>query len=241
MTYKTILKPLKLPKYEETKFNKKIPKSLKYGNPPLKYYNDFIKLKNPILNWKKYLNIIPKPQDHRSDAVKKELLYLKKLNKSLTKKQIKKINYYDNGEYNFHSFLKKHGYDTNLKLFIAMDNELAHVIHNIKHEINRPRPFQTALYHKVDLFPLKSLTAWSGSYPSGHGFQAVFWYKYYSYKFPKIKSKLKIFCKEYADSRIYAGYHYPSDNLVSKKLAKYFFEKNRFLTLEKKVKEKYNL
>jgi len=235
------LKPLKLPKYDETKFNKKIPKSLKYGNPSLKYYNDLIKLKNPILNWKKYLNIIPKPQDHRSDAVKKELLYLKKLNKSLTKKQIKKINYYDNNEYNFYTFLKKHGYNINFDLFLAMDNELGHVIHNIKHEINRPRPFQTALYHKVDLFPLISQSAWSASYPSGHGFQAIFWYKYLSIKFPEMKDKLKKYSKEYADSRIYAGFHYPSDNLASIKLANHFFKKNRYLKLEKKVKEKYNL
>ena len=90
MTYKRILKPLKLPKYEETKFNKKISKSLKYGNPSLDYYN-LIKIKDPILNWKKYLKIIPKPQDHRSDAVKKELIYLKKFNESLTKKQKKEL------------------------------------------------------------------------------------------------------------------------------------------------------
>ena len=76
------------------KITKKIPKSLKYGNPPIKYYNDFIKLKNPILDWKKYLKIIPKPQDHRSNAVKKELLYLKNLNKTILalKKDIKHEN-----------------------------------------------------------------------------------------------------------------------------------------------------
>lgn len=240
MTYKRILKPLKLPKYEETKFNKKISKSLKYGNPPLDYYN-VMKMKDPILNWRKYLKIIPKPQDHRSDAVKKELLYLKKLNESLTKKQKKRINLHDVPTYDFIDFLKENGYDVNFKLFKAINDELGNMILNIKNHINRPRPFQMALYHKIDLYPLRSQTAWSGSYPSGHGFQSAFWYKYYSYKFPKIKSKLKKFCKEYADSRIYAGYHYPSDNLVSIKLANHFFKKNRFLTLEKKVKEKYNL
>ena len=65
--------------------------------------------------------------------------------------------------------------------------------------------------------------------------------KFYSYKYPDIKKKLKKFGKEMADSRLYGGFHYPSDNLVSKQLVNIIFKKKIHLYLEKKVKEKYNL
>ena len=47
------------------------------------------------------------------------------------------------------------------------------------------------------------------------------------------------FGKELADSRIYGGYHYPSDNLVSEKLVKVFFRRKYHKNLERKIKEKY--
>ena len=56
---------------------------------------------------------------------------------------------------------------------------------------------------------------------------------------PHLKKKLMRFGKEYADSRIYGGYHYPSDNLVSNKIVDYFFKKKYHKNLEKNIKQKY--
>lgn len=241
MIYKTILDKLELPEYEISKIYKKIPKNIQYGNPA-RFAKKLLYLKKPILNWKKFIKYIPKPQDYRSDAVKKEILFLKNLQNNLTKTEIKRVYKHDRStRINFYDFIKMHGYSPSYSLYYRMNKELGHIILKLKMYYQRPRAFQISHYHNIELMPLDSNSAWSPAYPSGHGFQAYFWYKFYSYKYPKLKHVLKKFGKEMADSRLYGGYHYPSDNIVSKKLVDVFFEKNLHIYLEKKVKKKFFL
>lgn len=241
MTIKFILDKIELPKYKIGDINHGIIKNIKYGNPG-RIYLKMINFNNPILKWKKFLKLIPKPQDYRSTAVKKEMLYLKNLQDSLNKKYIKRIYEHDRkSDITFLNLIEENGYSVSDKFYLAMNKELAHIILKLKMHYQRPRPYQISHYHNIKLNPVDSTSAWTPAYPSGHGFQGYFWSKFYSYKYPDIKKKLKKFGKEMADSRLYGGFHYPSDNLVSKQLVNIIFKKKIHLYLEKKVKEKYNL
>lgn len=239
MYYKVILDKIKLPEYDDKKINKKIPKNIKYGNPA-HFAKKLIYLKNPIINWKKFLKYIPEPQDYRSNSVKKEILFLKDLENKLTKKMEKRVYEHDRpSNLSFLNLLINNGYSPSQDLFYYMNKELGYLIMKLKMYFQRPRAYQISHYHNIKLMPLDSTSAWSPAYPSGHGFQAYFWYRFYTYKYPKMRSILKKFGKEIADSRLYGGYHYPSDNLVSKNLVNIIFKKNYHIYLENKVKDKY--
>lgn len=241
MTMKLILDEVELPKYKEGSINRAIIKNIKYGNPIQEYQIHFVQLKDPILKWKKFLKLIPKPQDYRSTAVKKEILYLKNLQDSVNKKYVKRINEHDRSNIDFVDLIRENGYSVSERFYKKMNVEIGHIIIKLKMHYQRPRPYQIAHYHNIKFNPIASISAWSPSYPSGHGFHGYFWAKFFSYKYPDIKKKIKKFGKEMADSRLYGGFHYPSDNLVSKQLVNIIFKKKIHLYLEKKVKEKYNL
>lgn len=237
--YKPILKNLELPEYEFKKTYKGIPKNLVYGNPS-STYKKILNLKKPLFNWREFLKIMTPPDNDNSNIVKQEIEYLKKLNRKLTKKEINVIKFLDSSDENiFINFLKSNGVDEDKKMFNLINNELAYLIVKLKLHFQRPRPYQLAYHYNIKLHPLESISAWTPSYPSGHGFQGIFYARYYAWKYPHLKKELMRFGKEFADSRIYGGYHYPSDNLVSKKISDYFFKKKYHLTLEKKIKEKY--
>jgi hypothetical protein len=241
MPYKAILEELELPKYNTGGINNKIPKNIKYGNTA-RFGIKLLNLEDPILKWKKFTKYIPKPQDYRSNGVKKELLFLKNVQDNLDKKDIKRIYKLDRpSNINYIELLKENGYSPSTKKHNLFSLELGHLILKLKMHYQRPRAFQISHYHNIKLNPLDSTSAWTPAYPSGHGFQAYFWYKFYSIKYPKMKKKLKRFAKEMADSRIHGGYHYPSDNLISKKLVNIIFKKKLHISLEKKLKEKYNM
>ena len=240
MSYKAILYELNLPKYKTGTINTKIPKNIEYGNPA-RFGLDMLNLKDPILDWKKFTRLIPKPQDYRSKAVKKELIYLKKIQDILSKKEIKRIYQHDRpSKINFIQLLEDNGYYPSVKMYNLMNKEMGNFMINLKMHYQRPRAYQISHYHNIKLNPLDSTSAWTPAYPSGHGFQAYFWSKYYAIKYPKMKKKLERLGKEMADSRIYGGYHYPSDNLVSEKIVNIIFKKKIHIYLEKKIKEKYS-
>ena len=105
-----------------------------------------------------------------------------------------------------------------------MNNELSYIIIKLKNYFQRPRAYQLAYYYGIDLYPMES-GAWTPSYHLVMDFRYIF-ARYLSWKYPKLKKKLMRFGKEFADSRIYGGYHYPSDNLVSNQLVDYFLKKS---------------
>jgi hypothetical protein len=86
------------------------------------------------------------------------------------------------------------------------------LIFKLKYYYQRPRPYQLAQYYKLALFPFKSHSADTPSYPSGHGVQSYVTLNVIGNKYPEHYS----FCKEVIDdvffSREYLGIHYSSDN-----------------------------
>jgi len=96
---------------------------------------------------------------------------------------------------------------------IVTDPKIINIIMAYKYIYNRARPKQVVpnLINEENGTLLKSETANTPAYPSGHAFQAYYLAKILSKKFPKKKDRLMKLAKRISDIRIIAGLHYPSD------------------------------
>lgn len=90
---------------------------------------------------------------------------------------------------------------------------------------NRARPFQLAPYHKIPLFPMSSISAWTASYPSGHTMQAEALARFYAQKYPELADEFADVAKAISHTRLVGGYHYPSDILASETLVELLWGK----------------
>jgi len=85
------------------------------------------------------------------------------------------------------------------------------LITKLKFKFQRPRPYQLAHYYKLKLFPFKSVSADSPSFPSGHAFQTRILTEVIGNLYPKTYSFMQDVFKDICYSRIYLGHHYQSD------------------------------
>ena len=81
----------------------------------------------------------------------------------------------------------------------------------LKFFYQRPRPYQVAQYYKAKLFPFKSGSAISPSYPSGHAFQARLLTELIGNKYPEHYEFLKSLTHDISMSRMFLGLHFASD------------------------------
>lgn len=81
----------------------------------------------------------------------------------------------------------------------------------LKYHFQRPRPHQLAQYYKLKLFPFRSTSADSPSFPSGHSFEAKLITEVLGNKYPKTYSFMQSVFNEICYSRVYLGLHYQSD------------------------------
>jgi hypothetical protein len=102
--------------------------------------------------------------------------------------------------------------------------ESAIIIKEIKNKFNRPRPEQLAPYFGVDVNLLKSKTAKTPSYPSGHSTQSKLIAEIYGAQYPQHRQNLLKAAEECGVGRIMAGLHYPQDHSAGKYLAKRLFK-----------------
>lgn len=97
-----------------------------------------------------------------------------------------------------------------------IQNKLRPFILSLKKHYNRPRPYQFSYYTLQGLYPFKSKTAHTPSYPSGHSLQAYFLCKVISHHNPEKKNEIMEIADIISKSREVLGVHYKSDNLFSK-------------------------
>ena len=98
----------------------------------------------------------------------------------------------------------------------------------LKFFYQRPRPKQLSQYYKLKLFPYKSNTADTPSYPSGHTLQAYVMLNVIANKYPKANNFCQDLIDDVAYSRIYLGLHYPSDNEFAKEVGEAIMKNKEF-------------
>lgn len=107
-------------------------------------------------------------------------------------------------------------------------SDIKNLIFKLKYFYQRPRPYQLAQYYKLKLFPYKSYSSDTPSYPSGHTLEAYVILNVIADKHPNQYQ----FCKEMIDdvaySRLYLGLHYSSDNDFAKEVAKEILKHPKF-------------
>ena len=81
----------------------------------------------------------------------------------------------------------------------------------LKYHFQRPRPYQLAEYYKLKLFPYKSYSANTPSFPSGHAFQAKLLTEVIGNNYPDTYAFMRDLFNDICYSRIYLGLHYQSD------------------------------
>jgi len=106
------------------------------------------------------------------------------------------------------------------ELCIDIIKDIQDLIYKLKFYYQRPRPRQIAQYYKLKLFPYKSFTAHSPSFPSGHTVEAVVILNVIGNKNPTEYPFCKELIEDIAYSRVYLGHHFTSDNEGAKEVGK---------------------
>lgn len=105
-------------------------------------------------------------------------------------------------------------------LIIDIVKDIQGLIFKLKYYYQRPRPRQIAQYYKLKLFPYKSFTSNTPSFPSGHCAEAVVILNVIGNKYPTEYPFCKELIEDVAYSRVYLGHHFPSDNEGAKEIGR---------------------
>jgi hypothetical protein len=139
--------------------------------------------------------------------------------KSLSESKIKRFTYYD---YNLSNvvinFLKNYEIDAT-EMVEEIINMTKPLLLKIKYKYQRPRPYQLAYYYKDSLFPRKSSSADTPSFPSGHTFQMNLIQETIGSIYPNTYADLCKLTNEINEQRLYYGLHYASDLDFAKECA----------------------
>lgn len=173
-----------------------------------------------------------------SKAVREELNQLKDNVDALAADEsiIKRYRMYDQ---NMYLFFKKTFVEAKLddKAMLVVDDLMADIyplIYKLKYHFNRPRPYQLAKAYSLTLFPHKSFSVDSPSYPSGQTLISFVICHVMGNYYPKLFEYFDNLAKDIENSRVYLGANYPSDNDTSLFIADLIISDRIF-------KEKYQL
>ena len=208
-----------------------------YGNPTIEqlpYLSKKTFVDELFVELSKYT--FPK---NSSDATKEELNQLVDYTQALQGKNefLNRYKTYDRGLISyFEKGLTQSGDDfENLKVLINdVVQDVLPLLIKLKYYFQRPRPYQLAEYYKLKLFPYKSFSADTPSFPSGHTFESKILIEVIGNRYPQIYSYLQSLFEDISYSRLYMGLHYQSDIDVA------IFCAEKVLAL-KEFKIKYNL
>jgi hypothetical protein len=106
------------------------------------------------------------------------------------------------------------------ELITDVVKDIQNLIYKLKFHFQRPRPYQLAQYYKLKLFPYKSFSAHTPSYPSGPTVQAIVILNVIGNKYPTEYQYCKELIEDISYSRVYLGHHFPSDNDGGREIGK---------------------
>ena len=114
------------------------------------------------------------------------------------------------------------------ELITDIVKDVQNLIYKLKYHFQRPRPYQLAQYYKLKLFPYKSFSAHTPSYPSGHTVQAIVILNVIGNKYPTEYQYCKELIEDIIYSRVYLGHHFPSDNDGGREIGKAILKNAEF-------------
>ncbi len=98
-----------------------------------------------------------------------------------------------------------------IELIDSLFDDINPLLIKLKMHFQRPRPYQLAHAYKLKLFPYRSMSADSPSYPSGHALQAKIICYVLGNHIPEHFEYFESLANDICYSRQYLGIHYPSD------------------------------
>tara|TARA_B100002019_G_scaffold33579_1_gene27632 strand:- start:4349 stop:5014 length:666 start_codon:yes stop_codon:yes gene_type:complete len=161
-------------------------------------------------------DILPDPPSNDSDVTKKELVYLSELTRNRSNSQVELIKLVDKEPNDlYHKTLKRLNLEFPQDIFDKSWNILKNIIKNLKHQHNRPRPYQISDKYGIAINLLDSKTAQTPAYPSGHTAYAALGAYILAAKYPAHSEHFFDKVSTAGMARMLMGVHYPSDNEAS--------------------------
>lgn len=137
------------------------------------------------------------------------------LQKTITEEELKNYRLYDRNVFGSYLAVLNNieiNDDEKIKLlFKDLQTDLNHLILNLKYFFQRPRPFQLAQFYKFSLFPHKSYSADSPSYPSMKIIHADVLSYVLGNWYPEHFELFENLAKDVEASRLNMGLNYQSD------------------------------
>lgn len=156
-------------------------------------------------NMSKYFD--RKPPKNTSLRTYQELMYLKDLPEDL-----EYVKQHDNIEEVFQEVCRDNNVEYPKDLVEELINSSAGLIHELKWNYNRPRPYQLAEYYNIKLGGTTLESMKTPSYPSGHSTQGILIGKVLQTKLPITTDGFLEAGKRISYSRNIGRAHYPSDS-----------------------------
>ena len=159
------------------------------------------------------------PPSNSSEETRLEMLELKNLQTQHPDPAKLEEDYDDDFLWAFEKICKDNGLGFDKKFFKAMIKEVGHIVIKLKYKFNRPRPFQLAKVHCLDLMKYDSETAKTPSYPSGHTTQGRVLAIYLSKLYPELQDQFEAVSDTISLSRMEGCHHFPSDVAYGNQIA----------------------
>jgi len=192
----------------------------------MKYEDDEEKLK-PIKykkvkifksGWDKI--VLPKPPSPDSRKAKEQMMKtVSEVNDATDQEKQEYIHTDEDASYYIKEYMDNNDLDYNEDMIEFIEDQCVPVVRHYKNMFNYPRPYQLAEKYKIKLNKLKTGTASTPSYPSGHTVQPYVVANFYAKKYPGHKKNLRKMADKTAYGRVNAGLHYPMDYSAGIKLA----------------------
>lgn len=125
------------------------------------------------------------------------------------------------------SIFKQKGIDVE-SICESVYEDINPLVAKLKIHFNRARPFQLANYYQLKLFPFDSYSSNSSSFPSGHTVQAFVILNVIANNHPTHYKFCKELIEDIANSRIYLGLHFPTDNDFAKEVGDKILKNKEF-------------
>ena len=193
--------------------------SLKYGDPT----NDHIgrmKRETPLIQIDHNSLPIPPPPGNDSSRTRSEINYLLRSMKGSSDEDNDFIKISDEKPIEaLISFAIQNNLNFDEEYIRDLKKQLSSFVLHLKYRFNRPRPFQVAKELDSKFPGIKSNTANTPAYPSGHAIQAHVLSNVLARVNPGFERNLENFADRIALTRLQMGVHYPSDILMGKEVA----------------------